>query len=252
MHRPLRSAEERLLVAEVRRVHNQRVALPATERVSVPQADTGTDMRPSVERNDPAVVHRLIENRHVSRTLHNLRARIVPARPGDFTRDAALVRIVVQPRFGEDAVGLGLIPANLHDAEFLSLGRQGRKPPIRRIYDQRRACGGLGQLGGPEAVIRARVALSGRGILETILGGPLFERRGFFLREKRLLRLRLGAFHGRQSVEHPDSLQLRLAVRGPGRRRPRCRRGLGGRRRLRPSGVRLGHGLWRMASDNGY
>ena len=86
-------------VAEIRGVDHQRVALPMATRVAQPLADVLIEMPSPIERDDAGLVHLLLKNRHVSRSLHDLIVVVVPGRDPRQrgANDAALIQVAVLP-----------------------------------------------------------------------------------------------------------------------------------------------------------
>src|SRR5262249_50278002 len=119
---------------------DQRIALPASSRVAVPLADARRQMWTAVERDDPDVVHALMEEKHgVGRLQEVERAVVRGGQARNDAREAPLVRADGLP-WCERALRRPL----LADGRPLSLplGRQRRKAPVRRIDDDRRAARG--------------------------------------------------------------------------------------------------------------
>ena len=68
----LAGALERVLAVEIRRLDDQRLALPVAAVASRPLTDVWRQVRTSVERDDADVVDHLDENHHVAGRLHDL------------------------------------------------------------------------------------------------------------------------------------------------------------------------------------
>src|ERR1700674_800973 len=169
-------------------------------------------------------------NHHVSRTLHDHQATVVPT--GDYGRSAmqgnarhAYTQILGSigvyyplpiPLFGHEVSPRGLAPC-------LTLWSQWRNSAIRGIYDQRRSMvrpdpvlpraesvcfevivGGSGVVLCVAAASRAVI-----GILHACLESFL----RLLIRQKLSVSVFGGAFHGRKAQARPISLQVRLAVR---------------------------------------
>src|SRR5580658_488409 len=86
------SPDTRRVIYEVRSLDDQRVALPMAARVSEVAPDALSDMRPLVQGNDACLVDLLVENRHESGRLHNLRSVVIARRKyraREAARDAA-------------------------------------------------------------------------------------------------------------------------------------------------------------------
>ena len=149
------------LAQEVRRVDHQRVAVPASARVSrvLREPDVGT----AVERDDARVVHHLVHNHDVVRRLQD--QHVVVVRAGHHRRTG------VEPQetpVGQAAVGVGVGE---------SVSDVGRPDPrlglkrlavgdatVRGVHDQRRALvpGQLDAAFVPELVVAADAALRER------------------------------------------------------------------------------------------
>src|SRR6185503_1681323 len=93
------------LVAEIRRIDDQRIAFPTAARVSEILADALVEMRASVQRDDAGFVNHLVENDHAIRTLHDLDIAVVggAGNPGETLCDTTLPQTAVCPRVGAAA-----------------------------------------------------------------------------------------------------------------------------------------------------
>ena len=65
------------LVVEIRGVHDERVALPTTARISCPHSKRRRRVRPAVERHDPRRVNHLVMNHDAVVRLDNLDVLVV-------------------------------------------------------------------------------------------------------------------------------------------------------------------------------
>src|SRR5215510_847097 len=74
---PRGDATHMLLVGEIGRIDNQDVALPVTNRVSVPLADVSANMRTPVQRDETGI-QPLTDNHYPPRRLHDVRSTVVP------------------------------------------------------------------------------------------------------------------------------------------------------------------------------
>ena len=214
------------LVVEVRRLDDQRVAVPAAPRISRPRADARVEVRSSVDGNDPRLMDHLVDNRHVSRRLHNLVGVVVAGRKHSArtARDAAIPRAhqLVRVFVGQIAIPRGLRL------------RLERYAPVRRIGHQRSTPGAddFRARVEPDVVIAADVArLRMAVVLFAPLGGLAFERRRFLPRQERFVGQRARPLEGRDRRVGPHALEVGCAVRRP-RQSPRLRRRGGGRPRL--------------------
>src|SRR5207249_1152193 len=73
----IRRRVESLFVGKIRRLHNQRMPLPMSARIPIPQPDFLIDMRTIIQRNDANVMHTLVMNHDLSWTLQNLNSVVV-------------------------------------------------------------------------------------------------------------------------------------------------------------------------------
>src|SRR4029453_12188796 len=85
-------------VRKVGRLHDERVALPATPRIAEPLADRSAEMWTTVQRDHSSVVDHFMGDRHVTGRLNNLNIVVVQARkacgrqpPGDASLERAAV-----------------------------------------------------------------------------------------------------------------------------------------------------------------
>ena len=134
-----RSAEVRP-VGEVRRVDDQRVALPAAARVAHPRAEARGEMRTAVERNDARVVDHLGEEQSRSSGVCTIwRLLLYGTGQHHFrqaARDAALHQAPVLVGVGRPVRSGG---GAARGRALLPLRRQRRDLAVRRIDDQRGA-----------------------------------------------------------------------------------------------------------------
>ena len=127
---------------------------------------------------------------------------------------------------------LPILPSGV--GRLLPARGQGRKPPVRRIHDQRRSPGadGPGSPVQPEIVVEAgcsvlppvhlvadRRSLGGASQQTGVPVDPfLFEIRGLLLGQELSIGQLLGPLQGRDGAKIPDSPQIRLAPWRPERR----------------------------------
>ena len=146
------------------RIDDKGVILPVANGVTQPLPDALPNMRAPIQRDDASVVDGLHENRDVVAGLEDLEVAVVrrldPWRP---ECDAALGQASVFR-----TVSAALRPVHLRAGPlFLRLGRQRRKPSIRRVGNQRRSVVEI-SVSDPELVV-----VAGRGIA----GGELLRAR---------------------------------------------------------------------------
>src|SRR5687767_10254368 len=67
-------------VPEIRRLDDQRIALPATARISHPQPNVLADMWAAVQGNEAHVADLLVEDRDIARSLHDLVVHVAEGR----------------------------------------------------------------------------------------------------------------------------------------------------------------------------
>ena len=215
--RGVRGAE----IPEVPGLDDERVAFPASSGVAPPLPHLAGQRRLPVQRNEPHVVHHLVENRDVSRRLEQLHEVVVRAgdhrRSGIEAEDAPLVHVAV--------LGSGVPAARRLASRHPrpARGQVGGQAPIRRIDDERRAAGSDDRRAvvEPEPVVAAGVAGGRRTVHPR--GGPCFERRHVLVGQELPARQVGGSLQRRQGAEVPHALQGGRAVR-------RARHGhLGGR-----------------------
>ncbi len=68
-----------VLPVEVHRLDHERLTVPVSAGITHPLSDTGVDVGPSIERDDPRVVVLLGEQHHVVRSLKQLDVVVVAA-----------------------------------------------------------------------------------------------------------------------------------------------------------------------------
>ena len=135
-----RSSKARL-VREVRYVDDQRIPLPVATRIAQPLAGVWVKMRPAVQRDDACVVHHLVEDGHVSRSLDDLIVVVVPGRhhhagqpsPRDAAREEAGVLRTCGRGASRRPRCRGCRPPRLR------LRVQRRHPTVRRVHHEPRA-----------------------------------------------------------------------------------------------------------------
>ncbi len=202
------------LAREVRRLDDQRVALPMATRVAVPLPDMVREWWASVQRDDSRGVDHLHQNYGVVRCLEDLKIIVVePRQPRQGTRDASLGRV---PLVG--AVHTLAAP----DLEpSLALRRERRHPPVGRVDDEGGASVVNGACAAVPVVPVVDAALGGRGFIGGRLGGGQRGPVGELSR----------AFERGDGAVVPYALQIRCSPgctrhRGGGRLcRSRCRYG---------------------------
>ena len=253
-------AAEVALGGEVLRLDHQRVAVPVAARVAVPLPDLLRQVRPVVERYEPRVVERLVDEGQVGRRLDDLVVGVrsgaeVPAYARYAGGDAA-VDVVQVLRTG--LVGPAFVHRRLARPGQLGLFRYA---PVGRVDDERGAVGErdvhhVDRAGGRLAVVGLQVLHRGpegafrRGERAAPVveypPGPLLERGDLLVRQMRAVGLGRQAFERGGHVVQPDALQVGTAV-GHARRLPRFRR-LCERRRRAARGKRQHHRRVRQMS----
>ena len=227
---------------EVRRLDDERVALPVAARLARPLEQVRRQRRTAVERDDARGVHHLRHDRDVVRGLEHLDVVVVGARrhrrPGVEPQEAAVVGAEVQPRVGR--LVAPVLAARLDAAP--ALGRQRRVAPVRRVDDQRRAARRHrfqaliepGVVVGAVAAVRPPVDVAAhRGplrrqlqeVVQTVERLPLQVGHLLFGQEL-LLGERLRPLHPRDAAVVPDAPEVGRVPSGP----RRLGLGAGGRR----------------------
>ena len=116
---------------EIRRVDNQRIAVPVAARVSHPHADLRSCVRPSVQRNNPGLMHHFVAYDDVTRRLHDFDAVVVKEgqhRADSAQRDATVPRS--QVRVGVRSVPLLVVSRQTLRFTFLSVWCQRWSAPV--------------------------------------------------------------------------------------------------------------------------
>src|SRR5579883_2096726 len=124
------------LVAIIRRIYHQRVALPVPHGIALPQPYLRRHMRPAVQINHPDLMQHLAHDHHRVSSLHDLHVVVVSARQLGFTAcDAPLGQIQIRVGFIRS-----VFPTLFPPRRFSLLRRrsQGWNSAIRRIDNQRR------------------------------------------------------------------------------------------------------------------
>ena len=243
-----RRVEAGRLVAEVRGLDDQGVAVPVAARVAHPLGDALGQMPAPVEGHDAGVVHHLVQYRHVVGGLEHLDVLVVAGGHDGRARvepeDAPLGEAPVLVAVGPDArrprphgARAGPVFAQ-RQLDQLDAGLQRRQAARRRIDDERRppVVDDPGVLVDPVAVVAADVAAHRQGLVAQLAGGVglgvrLGRRRldlADLLRRQHRLVLVRGPLQRRQRLEVPHALQIGLAVG-----QPRGLVGLGAGRRRR-------------------
>src|SRR5262249_31067179 len=143
MERLGRASEVRF-VTEIRRLDDERIAVPSTSGVAKPLSKPGGEVWPSIDWNDTNLVNHLVQDDHFVRRLENLQIGVVrPGQRGQRTLDdASLPQSSIEPRIGAPTTGRHVANRRSKRLEllaFLGLRRQRRNFSVRRINDQRRA-----------------------------------------------------------------------------------------------------------------
>ena len=232
-HHLLRRAAERRgarRIREVRRLDDQRVALPPAARVSQPLPHRPRNVRTAVHGDEARLVNLLLEDRHVPGRLHDLVVVVVAGRQARqrAADDAAAVDVEVLGAGGE----LGLAPVRVR------LGSDARPPrrrhrgnaPVRRVDDEGGAAVGQDPLAAvpPEVVVR-RVHVAQRPRLPVVgvdlPAQPRLILGGLGLGQVRPAGELRRPLERRQRLVRPDALQIRVAPRRAKRARLRLRDG---------------------------
>ena len=219
MHVLARAAKRRI-GAPVPRLDDQRIAVPTAARAAAPLADLVRRKRPPVERDDPRLVHHLVDDQHVVVGLHELVVVVVAAGQHRRTRR----RVVDAAR-----------------RETLRLGTVGGRTRLRRepLFRRFRELRNLGRSAGPrsatcaayaprqlpeshqKSLYASRMSASASSGRESRFVG--FDALGlvlarFLFREKGFVREIGGPLERRHEGVRPQALQVRLTGRQPGRR----------------------------------
>src|SRR5882672_8010171 len=100
-------ASEVRLVAEIRRLDDERIAVPSPPAVAEPLAKAGREVRSAIERDYADLVNHLVQDDDLVRGLENLQVRIVRARQTRHrpVNDAAFPQSSIEPRIGAAPAG---------------------------------------------------------------------------------------------------------------------------------------------------
>ena len=211
---------------EVRRLHHQRVAFPASARVALPKAHAAWQMVAVVGGNHAVVVHHLVQDGHVAGRLDDAHDVVVGARAhgraGVEADQAARCRRAVGRR---ERATLPRLPVLRHaHPRFRGVFRH---PPIGGIDDERRAPGAgdrRADVQKDEVVADVHVALARlvrRGSFRRALvpfGDAVLPRFDLLVSEELLVRELLWSLHRRRGAEIPRALQIGNAPGGLRRR----------------------------------
>ena len=242
MHAPARGAPLAPGV-EVRRVDDERVAVPVSARCARPLQQIGRERGTLVERDDARGVHHLGHDDDMVRRLEQLHIVVVGARrhrrSGVEPEDAAVIGVEVQPRVGRMVAPV--LPALFGTA--LRAGRPRRIPPVRGVDDQRgparpdrlqalvepRVVVGAVPAVGPPVDVRPRLGPLGRQRQEVVqaFDRPLLQVGRLLFGQELLFGKIPWPLHARDAAVVPDTPQVGRAPGGP------RRVGLGARGRRR-------------------
>src|SRR5262245_49224356 len=130
-----------LLVCVTGGFNHQRIALPATARITQPGAHPLAEVRSSVEWND-ACVRPLLGKHHPPGRLHEIRRAVVAHDAGwHLVCDTTRTDVEVLPMSDVDVAARALIGrrvcAQIRISNRRGFGRHGRNPPVGRILDER-------------------------------------------------------------------------------------------------------------------
>ena len=178
-------------------------------------------MRAPVQPDDASVVDHLVQQRHVIGPLENLDVLVVGLRVyrrSHIEADNAPDEEMSRPEIFDKPAGSGRVRRHSLSSRlyirvpFLRERGIRRNSPVRRIDDEGRLLRRHSRIVGPEPVVRARIALSGRAIvLPGALGDSLFELLGRLrLRQLGLVLLLQPALQRRTRRKVPDTLQIRM------------------------------------------
>ena len=206
-----RATSVRSLSGEVRRLDNQRIALPPATRIAEPLPDLWLGMRTSVQRDYAGIVDHLDKDDNVARALQDLIVVVVEAGHHRSWQPSENATIVRAPVFGP--VSRAGLPGRsvLSPSPFLA-GRQRRQSAIERVNDQRCPCAEDSPL-HQEFVVRA--GLFTRTVVQADLCGHFcVTRRKLFGSQDILSGKIFGPLQrGRRRIR-PRSLYVRVSPRG--------------------------------------